>query len=128
MENFVKIDRLGRRVTIRAQGQWTLGQADAYFGEMAEVLHWSMQSGEPITIFADLDGLIVHPAEVARRLESAVDYMRQFPLKRYALIVPSVLMRMQCRRLLSGIDHSYFEDGIAAKRWLGWNGAERMAA
>jgi hypothetical protein len=120
MENYVEIDRALRRVCIRAQGQWSLAQAEKWYSDMIEIRDWSHASGQPITIFADLNGLVLHTQDVSRRIEDSVLVMQEFPIERYALIVPSFLMRMQCRRLLSKVSHTYFDDADAAKRWLGW--------
>lgn len=128
MDNFVRIDRIRRRVFIRAQGQWTIPQAELYHVDMQGVLSWARKTGEPISVFADLKGLVVHTADVAKRLESAVQIMADFPIRNYALIVPSHLMRMQCRRLLKNIPHVYFEDERTALSWLGWEATYAMAA
>jgi hypothetical protein len=128
MENYTEIDRKLRRVDIRAQGQWTLAQAEKWYSDMHEIREWSCESGLPITLFADLEGLVLHTQDVSRRIEESVLLMEKFPIERYALIVPSFLMRMQCRRLLSNVPHTYFDDADAAKKWLGWepdrNGAQ----
>lgn len=128
MKNYVKIDRLRRRVFIRASGQWTIPDADVYYTDMAVVANWSHLNGEPISVFADLDGLVLHTPEVSARIEEAVALMRTFPLERYSLIVPSFLMRMQCRRLLAGIPHYFHESTEEAMSWLGWENNYALAA
>ena len=128
MENYVRIDHEHRRVAIRAQGQWTLDLADQWYDDMVRVRDWSQATGEPITILADLDGLILHTQEVSRRIEESVVIMRQFPIDRYILVVPSFLMRMQCRRLLDGIAHSFSDSVDEAKSLLGWTVEGGVAA
>jgi hypothetical protein len=120
MKHHVEIDRKLRRVCFRAEGQWTLTQAEKWYSDMVEIRDWACETGQPITVFADLDGLVLHTQDVSRRIEESVLVMEAFPIERYALIVPSFLMRMQCRRLLSNVPHTYFEQEDAAKRWLGW--------
>jgi hypothetical protein len=120
MENYVEIDHAKRRVIIRAQGQWSMAQADRWYSDMAEVREWTRAIGAPITILSDLDGLVVHTQDISRRIEQSVVLMEEFPIERYALIVPSPLMRMQCRRLLANIRHTYFDETDAARTWLGW--------
>lgn len=120
MENYVEIDHAKGRLIIRAQGQWTMAQADRWYADMVEVRDWTRAIGAPITILADLEGLIVHPQDVSRRIEESVLLMEEFPIDRYALIVPSILMRMQCRRLLANVPHTYFDEKDSARQWLGW--------
>jgi hypothetical protein len=128
MQNFVKIDRHRHRVVIRAQGQWTMADADQYYDDMQTVLAWATGKKITFSLFADLDGLILHTAEVSKRIEESVLLMEAFPLDRYALYVPSYLMRMQCRRLLAGIDHTFFETKQDATQWLGWEPTYALAA
>ncbi|MDO6416701.1 hypothetical protein Q4F19_20115 [Sphingomonas sp. BIUV-7] len=120
MQNYVKVDRKLRRVIIRGQGQWTPHQADQWYSDIAAIHAWTRESTAPITIFSNLTGLVLHTQEISRRVEESVVLMRDLPIARYALIVPSFLMRMQCRRLLMDIPHTNFDDVEVARQWLGW--------
>lgn len=128
MRSDVRVDQSLCRVMVRADGQWTLDLAERWYADIARIHDWTERTGARISILADLDGLVLHTQEVSRRMEQSILLMQQFRIERYALIVPSFLMRMQCRRLLAALPHSYFDTVDAAKRWLGWEPSYRIAA
>jgi hypothetical protein len=130
MRNYVAIDPSEHRVLIRAQGQWTRNEAIAYHARMLDILELTERTGRPISILADLDGLCIHTAEVARMLEDSVAVMARFPIRGYALVVPSYLMRMQARRLLAvlGCRYEFSETLTDARVWLGWERSYSLAA
>jgi hypothetical protein len=110
------------QLEIHARGQWTMADADAFHDAIVKVRRWSDQGGTPLlSVLADLDGLILHTAAVAERVAITVEHLRKIRMRGYALVIPSYLMRMQARRLLSGIPHQVFDTREQAERWLGWN-------
>jgi hypothetical protein len=130
MSNYVAIDPSEHRVLIRATGQWTPADAIAYHGRMLDILALTERTRRPITILADMQGLCIHTADVARILEDSVAVMARFPIGGYALVVPSYLMRMQARRLLAALGCRYelSENLTAARVWLGWERSYSLAA
>jgi hypothetical protein len=130
MCNYVAIDPSEHRVLIRALGQWTPKEAIAYHLRMLDILQLTERTGRPVTLLADLQGLCIHTADVARMLEDSVAVMARFPIKGYALVVPSYLMRMQARRLLAvlGCRYEFSETLADARGWLGWERSYSLAA
>jgi hypothetical protein len=124
----IDLDRRRARLLVLASGSWTMADADSFIAEFEEVVHWSDQTGSRITYFCDATGLVIHPAPVAKRLETWTGMVAQLSIDRYALVVPSALMRMQCRRLVGSVSQRYFEDIGAAREWLGWEMGYRLAA
>lgn len=122
MDNYVAIDPVTHRVLIRAEGQWTRDESLAYHRRMLDVLAMIERTGEPITILADMRGLHIHTAEVARMLEESMAVMARFRVTRHALVIPSFLMRMQARRMVSGLGwpFQFFNDLADARTWLCW--------
>lgn len=122
MQCSVALDKIRNRVEISASGQWRMHDADDFHHRMVGVRQWCARNRSvSVSILSDLDGLILHTADIAERVARTVEEMRFLPTTRYALVVPSVLTRMQCRRLLRGIEHSYFETRGEAIAWLGWD-------
>lgn len=119
-ENYIRVDRDRQRVIMKAEGFWTLAEAEANYADMQRLVTWSTSIKGKITLLEDLETLAVHSSAVSNIIENIVELMKKLPIDRYALIVKSELMRMQCRRLLAGIEHKFFDDAISAYRWLGW--------
>jgi hypothetical protein len=122
MKCSVKIDRFRDRVVIQASGHWSMRDADDFHDQMALVRQRTdRNSAISLSILSDLDGLVLHTAEIADRVAKTVEEMRFIRISQYALVVPSYLMRMQCRRLLDGIPHTIFDTAEEARQWLGWS-------
>jgi hypothetical protein len=128
MQCSVALDKIRNRLEISASGQWCMADADGFHRQMAMVRHWADRQSVSVSILSDLDGLILHTAEVAERVSETVEEIRLLRRKQYALVVPSCLTRMQCRRLLQGIEHSYFDTREDAMAWLGWSALAPAAA
>lgn len=121
MQCSVYLDKERHRVEICANGQWDMADADHFHRQMTVVRQWtSRQDDVSVSILSDLDGLVLHTADVAERVARTVEEIRYIPRDKYALVIPSYLMRMQCRRLLAGIEHRVFETREEARAWLGW--------
>lgn len=130
MNNFVAIDPSTHRVFIRAQGQWTRDEATAYHRGMLDTLALIERTKRPITILADMSGLCIHTAEVAGMLEESIAVMARFQVTRHALVIPSFLMRMQARRMISGLGwpFQFFNEIPEARTWLVWEASYSLAA
>jgi hypothetical protein len=98
--------------------------ADEFHDAMCRVVDWSESNPtERLEVLSNLDGLVLHTAEIADRVTRTVAIMKGIRIGKYALVVPSYLMRMQCRRLLDGIPHTIFDTQHDAMSWLGWTTA-----
>lgn len=128
MKHHLHLDRSKKRVVVLATGSWEMADADSFIARFQEVVDWSDWTGSRITYFCDANGLVIHPAPVAKRLEAWTGMLGRLSIERYALIVPSALMRMQCRRLVGSVPQMYFDDPAAALEWLGWESSYRVAA
>jgi hypothetical protein len=121
MQCTLSLDKIRNRVEICASGQWSMADADDFHHQMSGVRAWADRHGPvSLSILSDLNGLILHTAEIADRVAVTVDEIRFLRRDKYALVVPSYLMRMQCRRLLRGIEHRIFATRDDALSWLGW--------
>lgn len=129
MQSTVSLDRFRNRVEIRANGQWSMSDAEIFHRQMVDVRQWAdRHSSVSLSILSDLDGLVLHTAEIAERMAATVDEIRFLRRDKYALVVPSYLMRMQCRRLLQGIEHQVCDSREGAMDWLGWSTLSRVHA
>ncbi|MDF7775018.1 STAS/SEC14 domain-containing protein [Sphingomonas sp. AOB5] len=121
MKSTCTLDTIHNRLEVCASGQWTMEDADDFHRQMLGVRQWADRNGEAtVSILADLDGLVLHTAPIAERVAITVNEIRSIRRSKYALVVPSYLMRMQCRRLLNGIEHQIFDTREQAIEWLGW--------
>ncbi|NML06048.1 hypothetical protein [Sphingomonas sp. G-3-2-10] len=106
-----------------------MSDADIFHRQMVDVREWAdRHSSVSLSILSDLDGLVLHTAEIAERVAATVDEIRFLRREKYALVVPSYLMRMQCRRLLQGIEYQVFDSRELAMDWLGWSALSRVRA
>jgi hypothetical protein len=120
VKNLVHLDEKRRRLVVRAHGQWTTMEASWFRHEIEAARDWSRSRQTSISIFSDLSGLKVHTADVAVEIELAVSALHCIRVDRHALVVPSFLKRMQCRRLLAGTSYDYADEEAEAFRRLDW--------
>ncbi|WBO23566.1 hypothetical protein [Sphingomonas abietis] len=88
--------------------------------DMTHVREWALGSDAPIAILSDLSGLSVHAQEISAIVGGGANQLRDLPLHRYAMIVPSFLMRMQVRRIDPFPQRRLFQSVPGALDWLDW--------
>jgi len=94
--------------------------AEIFRGHMIHICDSMVKSGENFSAMSDLSGLTVHSQDVAPIVAEGSGQMQRVQLKRYAMIVPMALMRLQVKRIHTGVNIEFFENSDDAKSWLGW--------
>lgn len=108
------------RMYCRASGVWDVALARRFSADMQDLRNWAAKTDIPLHILSDLTGLPIHSQEVAPIVGEGANLIRHVRVERYAMIVPSALMRMQVRRIDPFPQRRFFDDARSAAQWLGW--------
>lgn len=114
----VRYDPLSCRLVIKAGGFLSAADARAILREITAACS-SITAGRRLTAYADLSDLSIQDDEVAQINEASSNIIIE-AADRYALFVPSALLRMQARRIASGERLRIFDTARAATDWLEW--------
>jgi hypothetical protein len=108
------------RILIVGRDFWDVPEALRFHEAMRDRLDSANQLGRPFRMLADLSGHVLQDSRVSEINGQTAELVRASAVERYALIVPSALLRLQTRRLMQGITFSLFETHAEAAEWLDW--------
>lgn len=114
------LDRTRRRMHFQGSGIWDVEIAHRFASDMKGVRLWAIGLSTPFSVLSDLSGLSVHSQEVGAIVGDGANHLSGLPLDRYAMIVPSFLMRMQVRRIDPFPQRRLFQSVSEALDWLEW--------
>ena len=107
------------RAFITARGIWSPTQVTDFAKDWSNVVAAMHSRGKSPQVLVDLCEAVVQPSDVAEATDGSFDLYREGD--RIALVVPSVLMKAQLRRVLDQKFHTFFTDRHEAERWLWGN-------
>lgn len=115
----IRVDPNRRLLCVDVRGFWTLDVAEAYFSALLPVLDSIKRYTPAYDVLTDTSEWHVQATDVQLLLEK---YFRNPWPGRRAFIVPSVLLRLQAKRLLPNIIGDprtmLFDDKASATEWL----------
>jgi hypothetical protein len=108
------------RILIIGRGIWDVSEAYRFRDAVRAALAQCMREGRAVRVLSDLSGHHVQCSRVSEVNGETAEIIKRASIDRYALVVPVALVRLQARRLLTGIDFQIFETIELAANYLEW--------
>jgi hypothetical protein len=110
-------DREAGIIRISVEGFWDAATAERFGADLRRPLTEAKASGRPVLVLSDARTFVVQPPEVAAifaRFEEEQGRMRD----RMAMVVGSMLAKMQGERAVAGSTTRFFATPEEAEAWL----------
>jgi hypothetical protein len=113
----IDYDRQAGIVRVSVEGFWDVATAERFGADLRRPMNEAKTSGRPVLVLSDARKFVVQPPEVAAifaRIEE-----EQGPLRdRLAMVVTSILAKMQGERAVAGSTARFFATPEEAEAWL----------
>ena len=90
----------------------------AFLDQLAEGASEFIRRKQSFNSLADLSEFVPQDQRTAAAIRDSLMQARKFGLKRFAIISDSTLVRMQYRRITSGLEVEFFHSKGDALRWM----------
>ena len=111
-------DDLHSEVHYSARGLWTQETIIDLQKQLFAASKPFIDAGKPFRVLGDLQGFPVQTREIAGQMEQIQIASAQLGVERMALIIDSILVQQQFRRVSQAINLAMFEARAAALAWL----------
>jgi len=109
-------------------GYWTTGAMKTFLGDLGTAATPLLKRREPFSALGDLTDFVPQDRATAAAIRDSLLAAQKNGLRRFAVVNPAPLVKMQYRRIAEGVEVAFFESMTEAKNWLREAGANRAAA
>lgn len=99
-------------------GYWNASDMRAFLFDLGEAAKPLMRDRRPFDVIGDLGEFVPQDRETAGAIRETILVGRKNGLRRFAIVAPPPLVKMQYRRLTEGIEVEFFDDVHSARSWL----------
>lgn len=99
-------------------GFWDLEGINTLHSELNQHAFPLFKADKKIQVMGDMDGFVPQAREVGEAIADHLVQSQDFNLSRIAIYNASSLVRMQYKRVSTGIDVEFFDNRTDALRWL----------
>ncbi|MEM9501597.1 MAG: hypothetical protein AAF941_07090 [Pseudomonadota bacterium] len=99
-------------------GLWTFDAMKDFLYELGEAAKPFMKERKPFSSAGDLREFVPQNRETADAIRDTLLLGQKNGMKRFAVVTTSPLVKMQYRRLTSGLEVEFFDVPAAAQSWL----------
>ncbi len=107
-----------REIYWTASGLWDMRTIQELFGELLEVSKPFRDDRKGFRVLGDLREFAVQTREVAEQMQQSQTASAQLGVDRMAILVSSVLVKQQFRRITESMELEFFENKSDALAWL----------
>ncbi|MEM6267376.1 MAG: STAS/SEC14 domain-containing protein [Pseudomonadota bacterium] len=111
-------DERHRELHFAIGGFWTLEAMKDFLFELGEAAKPFMREHAPFTALGNLREFVPQDRATADAIRDSLLAGTQNGLKRFAVVSPPALVKMQYRRIGAGLDIEFFDDEVSARAWL----------
>lgn len=114
----IRTDRAHSELHFAIGGFWTLETMRAFLDELAKAAIPFIKARETFSALGDLRHFVPQDRETADAIRQSLLLAQTNGLTRFAVVSESSLVRMQYRRITSGLDVEFFDMPSEAEQWL----------
>ncbi|MEM9310031.1 MAG: hypothetical protein AAGA34_01180 [Pseudomonadota bacterium] len=114
----IHADPQARELYFAIAGFWTLETMDVFLKDLARAAAPFIKKREAFTAMGNLADFVPQDRATADAIRNSLLEGTRNGLKRFAVVSPPPLVKMQYRRISAGLDFDFFDDETAARRWL----------
>jgi len=114
----IHADRDTRELYFAIAGFWTLEAMEGFLEDLTKAAVPFMKQRESFSAMGNLSEFVPQDRATADAIRDSLLLGSQNGLKRFAVVSPPPLVKMQYRRISAGLDFEFFEDELSARRWL----------
>ena len=114
----IQTDNEHRELRFSITGLWKEDEMREFLDQLAEGAAEFIRRKQPFNSLADLSEFVPQDQRTAAAIRDSLMQAQKFGLKRFAIISDSTLVRMQYRRITSGLEVEFFHSKGDALRWM----------
>jgi len=114
----VSLDEANCEFHSKVAGFWNVGNIQSYFDAVEETCIPLIKARKPIYASIDFSDFVPQDQSTGEAIRDHLQLSQKFGLKRLAIIGASALVKIQYKRLSSGITVNFVENKEEAIAWL----------
>ena len=99
-------------------GYWTPEAMGDFLYDLGNAAKPFMKEGRAFNALGDLRDFVAQSRETADAIRNSLLLAQKNGMKRFAVVAPPALVKLQYRRLTEGLDAEFFENQAEALAWL----------
>lgn len=114
----ISVDDDHAEVHFTIGGFWTPEAMGAFLHDLGNAAKPFMKEGRAFNALGDLSEFVTQTRETAEAIRNSLLMAQSNGMKRFAVVAPPALVKLQYRRITEGLDAKFFEDEAEARAWL----------
>ena len=114
----IRVDLGSAELFFAIGGYWTLIDMQAFLFEMGEQAKPLLRTKEPFDAIGDLSEFVPQDRETAEAIRETMLTGQRNGLRRFAVVSPNTLVKLQYRRITQGLEVEFFDSVAIAREWL----------
>lgn len=114
----IRVDTHRRQLQFVISGFWELEEMSIFLKDLAKAAHPLIEDNIGYSALGDLSAFVPQDRATADAIRDSLLLASRHGLKRFAVVSPPPLVKMQYRRIAAGLDVEFFDDQTSASRWL----------
>ena len=99
-------------------GYWTLEAMGEFLYALGDAAKPFIKEGRSFDAIGDLHDFVAQSRETADAIRDSLLLAQKNGMRRFAVVAPPALVKLQYRRLTEGLEAEFFEDEKTARSWL----------
>lgn len=114
----ISVDSDRAEVHFSIGGYWTFEAMGEFLYDLGSAAKPFWKAGRPFNALGDLREFVAQSRETADAIRDSLLLAQKNGMRRFAVVAPPALVKLQYRRLTAGLDAEFFEDEASARAWL----------
>ncbi len=114
----ISVDPDHAEVHFAIGGFWTPEAMSQFLYDLGNAAKPFIKEGLPFDALGDLSEFVTQTKETAEAIRNSLLLAQSNGMRRFAVVAPPALVKLQYRRLTEGLDAEFFEDESSAREWL----------
>ncbi|MDJ0643995.1 MAG: STAS/SEC14 domain-containing protein [Erythrobacter sp.] len=114
----IKVDTDRAEVHFAIGGYWTREAMDKFLFDLGTAAKPFWKEGRAFNSLGDLSEFVAQSRETADAIRESLLLAQKNGMKRFAVVAPPAMVKLQYRRLTEGLDAEFFENETEALAWL----------